>query len=30
MDPFKVQVADAYTDLGAAVAAAMKVPPGKP
>jgi peroxiredoxin len=30
MDPFKQQVADSYTDLGSAVAAAMKVPPGKP
>jgi peroxiredoxin len=30
MDPFKVQVADAYTDLGSAVAAAMKATAGKP
>ena len=30
MDPFKQQVADSYTELGGAVAAATKGPPGKP
>jgi peroxiredoxin len=30
MDPFREQVGDSYTELGSAVAAAMKGPPGKP